>query len=216
MNTPFNFKHFGPSSNFGSEQPAIFLFHGLGSNEDDLLQLVENFKGQCHIFSIRGPIQHSPGFAFYTFEEEGKPTQEIFDKVVVFAKDFIQQAIEEYQLHTNKIYLLGFNQGAAITQTLTLILGEKVRGAVALSGFIPDFVISHYQKASVEQTKIFISHGEYDYVYPIQWAEQSRDFFIEQGAQVTYKTYPDGHGVTPENLKDLTLFIAEDLSEDVH
>lgn len=37
MNSPYTFKHLTPSMNNGKSRPAIFLFHGLGSNEDDLL-----------------------------------------------------------------------------------------------------------------------------------------------------------------------------------
>lgn len=210
MNSPYTFKHLKANTNEGNI-PAIFLFHGLGSNEDDLLQIVEQFKGKCHIFSLRGPITHSPGYAFYTFVEEGKPERKVFDQMIVYTKDFILEAIKEFNLNKDKIYLVGFNQGAVVAQTLTVVLGNVIRGTVSLSGFIPDFVTSEYAKMPSQQSKIFISHGEFDYVYPITWGENSRNFFEEQGMEVTYKTYPDGHGVTPENLTDFVTFIQEDL-----
>lgn len=213
MKSPYTFKYIAPQSNDGAHQPAIFLLHGLGSNEEDLIQLVEEFKGQCHIFSLRGPITHSPGFAFYTFEEEGKPIRDVYDKMITFTQSFILEAIDQYQLDVGKIYLLGFNQGAAVVETLTLTLGNLIRGTVALSGYLPDFVMNEYKKAPLDRTKIFISHGEYDYVYPIQWGQSSKEYFDEIGVNVIYKTYPDGHGVNPENLRDLVAFIAEDLAE---
>lgn len=216
MKSPYTFKHISPSNTSNELQGAIFLFHGLGSNEEDLLQLVEEFKGQCHIFSLRGPITHSPGFAFYTFEEEGKPTREVFDKVITFSQSFILEAIEEYQLNIQKIFLIGFNQGAAVVETLTLTLGNLIKGTVALSGYLPEFVINEYKKVPLDKTEIFISHGEYDYDFPIQWGENSKNYFEEIGVQVTYKTYPDGHGVTPQNLKDLVTFIAGNLADTVN
>lgn len=33
-----------------------------------------------------------------------------------------------------------------------------------------------------------------------------KELFEQFGATVTFKQYPDGHGVTPENLRDLTAF----------
>ncbi|MFC7684679.1 alpha/beta hydrolase [Ureibacillus sp. GCM10028918] len=213
MKSPYTFKHIPTSKTNDELHPAIFLFHGLGSNEEDLLQLVEEFKGHCHIFSLRGPITHSPGFAFYTFEEEGKPTREVFDKMITFSQSFILEAIEQFHLDSNKIFLIGFNQGAAVVETLTLTLGNLINGTVALSGYLPDFVMNEYKKAPLDKTKIFISHGEYDYDFPIQWGENSKDYFEELGVQVTFKTYPDGHGVTPENLKDMVEFIAQNLGD---
>lgn len=213
MKSPYTFKHIAPSTTSDELQPALFLFHGLGSNEDDLLQLVEEFKDQCHIFSLRGPITHTPGFAFYTFEEEGKPTREVFDKMITFSQSFILEAIDQFKLDINKIFLIGFNQGAAVVETLTLTLGNLINASVALSGYLPEFVMNEYKKAPLERTKIFISHGEYDYDFPIQWAQSSQEYFKELGVQVTFKTYPDGHGVTPENLGDMVEFIAENLAD---
>ncbi|MFJ8236944.1 alpha/beta hydrolase [Ureibacillus sp. NPDC094379] len=216
MKSPYTFKHIPPTENLNEKKPAIFLLHGLGSNEDDLLQLVGEFKGQCHIFSLRGPITHKPGFAFYTFEEEGKPTREVFDKVINFTNAFILEAIEEFELDINQIYVIGFNQGAVVAQTLLITLGRVIKGVAALSGFLPAFVKEEYNTSSLNQSNIFISHGEYDYDYPLQWSEISKQYFIDLGASVTYKVYPDGHGVSPDNLRDLVAFIAENLAETKH
>lgn len=210
MNSPYTFKHTAPQPN-GEKQPAIFLLHGLASNENDLLQLVGDFKEQCHIFSLQGPVKHKPGFAFYTFEEEGIPQRDVFDKVVKFTEAFILEAITEYNLDIEKIYVIGFNQGAVIAQTLALVMGSAIRGTAALSGYLPEFVAVEYNKLPMNNSKIFISHGEYDFVYPFVWGQRSAEFFEDYGADVTFKTYADGHGVTPENLQDLVAFIAQDL-----
>ncbi len=101
MKTPFNYLHKTPAIS-AEKQPAIFLLHGLGSDENDLLQLVDSFSTQCHIFSLQGPIKHRPGYAFYTFEEEGKPERTIFDKVLKGIEAFIHEAIKEFNLDENK------------------------------------------------------------------------------------------------------------------
>lgn len=211
MQSPYTFIHMEPQKK-GIKSPAIFLFHGLGSNEEDLLQIVGEIQEVCHVFSLRGPIAHDPGFAFYTFEEEGKPIQQIFDKVIVVTRDFILEAIDEYGLDPEKIFVAGFNQGAAIAQTLCVAMGNQIRACAAMSGFLPDFVKEQYVKKDMGKTKIYISHGEYDYVYPILWSEESKDFFEKQGAQVVYKTYPSGHGIAPENMRDFVNFILDEIS----
>lgn len=210
MKSPYIYKHLIPE-NTGDKQPAIFLLHGLGSNEDDLLQLVEPLSKTCHLFSLQGPIQHRPGFAFYTFEEEGKPTPAIFDRVIKETENFITEAIAEYNLDPKQIYVVGFNQGAALAQSLAVVMGNAIRGTAALSGYLPEFVALQYSKKTMDTSKIFISHGEYDYDFPFVWAEQSADFFKEYGTNVTFKSYPVGHGVNEENMRDLQAFLMEDL-----
>ena len=208
MKSPFTFVHSAPKQG-GENHPAIFLLHGMGSHEEDLPQLVQSFKDSHHIFSLRGPIEFEPGYAFYTNEEEGKPIRIVFDEVLTYIQSFIHEAIDKYSLNKEQIYILGFSQGAVLAQSLAFTMGDAIRGVVALSGYIPDFVKDEYKKQAVDHLNIFISHGEYDYVIPYHWGENSRDYFNSQGANVTFKLYQDGHGVTPENHQDLVAFLRQ-------
>ena len=208
MNSPYEYFYKAPKV-AGENLPAIFLFHGLGSNEQDLLQLVEPFEN-CHIFSLQGPIQHKPGYAFYTFpEEEGKPERAVFDKVIQFTQAFIFEAIQEYDIALDQVYVLGFNQGAVLAQSLTVVMGNTIRGTVALSGFIPDFVENEYKKAERNRTNVFIAHGEYDYVYPYSWGQASEDFFKRMESNVTFYSFEDGHGVTQDVLQNVHTFLQQ-------
>lgn len=212
MKSPYTYKYVEPRTYFENKKnPAIFLLHGLGSDEDDLLQLVDSIQDTFHIISLRGPITNPPGYAFYTFEEEGKPIREVFDKMIYFTQQFILEAIEHFSMDPENIYVVGFNQGAVVAQTLLVTMGELIKGVAALSGFLPEFVMNEYEIKNLQNSKIFISHGQYDFDYPIQWSEISKLFFQERGAKVTYRTYPVGHGVSQENIHDLTTFLLEDV-----
>ena len=216
MNTPFTFIHTQPINMDPTKKyPAIFLLHGMGSNEEDLLQLVQDFKEQCHIFSLRGPITQKPGYAFFTIQDIGKPDRAIFDKVLVALQRFMLEAIDEYQVDPNKVYVLGFSQGAILAQTLAFTMGNLISGVVALSGYVPQFVTEEYSIRPVNNLQIFISHGDYDYVIPSQWGMDSKETFERFGADVTFKQYPDGHGVTQENMRDLIVFLAQQMQETV-
>ena len=109
----------------------------------------------------------------------------------------------------NVIYVLGFSQGAVLAQSLALTMGNVIRGVVALSGYVPDFVKMDYAKQPVDHLNAFISHGEYDYIIPPQWGRESKEYFESLGANVTFKSYNDGHGVTPENHQDLVAFLRQ-------
>ncbi|MFJ7405327.1 MULTISPECIES: alpha/beta hydrolase [unclassified Lysinibacillus] len=216
MNTPFTFKHTQPTNLDPTKKyPAIFLLHGMGSNEDDLPQLVQEFQNQCHIISVRGPITQKPGYAFFTIQEVGKPDRAIFDKVLIALQRFMLEAIEEFQIDPHKVYVLGFSQGAVLAQSLAFVMGNLITGIVALSGYTPKFVTEEYAIRTVNHLHAFISHGDYDYVIPSQWGVESKELFEQFGASVTFKQYPDGHGVTPENRQDLVMFLTQQLQENM-
>ena len=208
MNSPFTFNYTAPS-NTDQKQPAIFLLHGMGSNEADLPQLVKDFENTHHIFSLRGPIVQKPGYSFFEIEEIGKPIRDIFDKIVTHIQAFIREAIAEYNLNADDITILGFSQGAILAQTIALTMGSEISKVVALSGYIPEFVKTEYSKRSVDRKATFPHRAGYDYVIPSQWGIESKDYFETMKARVTFKTYNAGHGVTPENHRDLIGFLKE-------
>jgi len=208
MKSPFTFDYSAPKNpEQGKLYPAVFLLHGMGSNEKDLPGLLTDIQDDCHIFSLQGPILQAPGYAFFTVEEFGKPHRNVFDQIIVHIKDFMEEAIHEYPIDATKTFLLGFSQGAVLTQTLSLVLGtEKLAGAVVLSGYLPGHVKEEYSKRSVESLPMLITHGKMDYVLPYQWGEESKDFFKDEKANVTFMSFEDGHGVTPEVQREIIQF----------
>lgn len=208
MKSPFTFEHKAPNNvEKGKLYPAVFLFHGMGSNEQDLPQLLTEIKDDCHIFSLRGPVVQPPGYAFFTVEEFGKPNKIIFDKIVAHIRDFIEEVVTEYPVDATKLFTMGFSQGGVLAQTMALVLGtEKLAGAVALSAYLPEHVRDEYYKHDTTNMPMLITHGTMDYVLPFQWGEASRDFFKEQGADVTFVSFEDGHGVTPAIQQEILRF----------
>ncbi|MDF0725503.1 esterase [Cytobacillus sp. S13-E01] len=191
--------------------PALFLMHGIGSNEQNMLQLVDGLAEQFYIFSIQGSIQHPPGYAYFTIQGYGKPHREVFDQSIRTLTDFIDYAIEEFPINSSQLYLLGFSQGAILAKTLGLSLGNKVKGIVALSGYIPAFVKEEYTIQPVDKLSVFISHGEYDNILPYEWGVESSSYFRGLGANVTFQTYQEGHTVSLKNEEDFTKWLLADL-----
>ncbi|MCQ6282012.1 alpha/beta hydrolase [Bacillus sp. EB600] len=191
--------------------PALFVMHGIGSNEQNMLSLVEGLEESFYIFSIRGHISQGPGFAFFTIEGYGKPHRDVFDDGIQRLTNTIDYACEEYPLDLSKLYLLGFSQGAILSMTLALTLGSKIKGIVALSGYIPMFVKEEYTINPGNDLAAFISHGEYDQVLPFEWGKENVEYFTKLGIPVTFKTYPEGHSVSLTNFQDFRKWIENDL-----
>lgn len=194
--------------------PALFVMHGIGSNEENMLSLVEGLEESFYIFSIRGHLSQGPGFAFFTIEGYGKPHREVFDDGIQRLSNFIDYACENYSLDLSKLYLLGFSQGAILSMTLALTLG-KIKGIVALSGYIPQFVKEEYEINPGGDIAAFISHGEFDQVLPFEWGKENAEYFTKLGIPVTFKTYPEGHTVSLDNFQDFRTWILNDLKRGI-
>ncbi|WP_232336812.1 alpha/beta hydrolase [Planococcus lenghuensis] len=160
----------------GKRYPALFVMHGLGSNEQDLFSLTDGLEEQFFIFSVRGHLQQPPGYAYFTIEGLGKPHKEVFTDAIARLSHFNEYAEEQYPIGHDQLYLMDFSQGAVLSMTLGLTLGNRIKGIVALSGYLPGFVKEEYEIKPVDQQSLFISHGEFDNILPHAWGQRARSF----------------------------------------
>lgn len=196
----------------GKTYPAIFLMHGMGSKEQDIMALADGLERDAYIFGIRGSIAQPPGFAYFTIEGFGKPHRAVFDDTIQKLTGFINEAIDTYAINSDKVFLGGFSQGAILSMVLGLTMGSKITGVFALSGYIPSFVKETYEILPVRGLQVFISHGERDPAFPLTWGEANRDYFNELGATVNFHAYPAGHKVSLDNYRDFRAWLDRELS----
>lgn len=194
----------------GKKYPALFVMHGMGSNEQDMLSLVNGLEESFYIFSIRGHLTQGPGYAFFTIQGYGKPHRDVFDEGMNRLTQFIEYASKNYPIDESQFYLMGFSQGAIMSMSLALTL-PAIKGVVALSGYIPLFVKEEYEIHPGGMLAVFISHGEYDQVLPFDWGKENSEYFSKLGFPVTFKNYPVGHTVSENNYLDFRKWLIEDV-----
>lgn len=187
----------------GEKYPVIYVMHGLGSNEEEILGLTEEFRNDFIIIGIRGSIIQGSGYAYFSIKGYGNPDRDSFLNAVKKLEAFINQASSEYPVDKNRQFLLGFSQGAILSMTLALIMGNKIKGIAALSGYIPQIVKEEYEIKPLEEVSVFISHGEFDPIFPIAVGNANYEFFKERSRAVSFKTYSVGHEVAPGNKADM-------------
>ncbi|KIL37104.1 esterase [Cohnella kolymensis] len=190
--------------------PAIFTLHGKESNEKNMFGLVAPLSEDFIIIGIRGDLTLGAGFQYYELKSLGNPIREIFDRAAQQLETFIGYATEKYPIDLNKRYLLGFSQGAILSMTLALMMGDQLKGIVALNGYVPEFVKTEYPTRSVEGLSVFVSHGEFDTVFPLSVGHETAAYFQKLTPNLTFKTYPTDHGVSEENQQDFVNWLKGD------
>ena len=168
-----------PSSKDSGKIPALFMFHGYGSNEEDLFSFASELPEELMIFSLKAPYDLEPfGHAWYAINfdaEQGKwsddeQAKESREKIVTF----IDEAIDAYDLDKSNITLLGFSQGTILSYAVALSYPEKVKNVIALSGYINEnILVDDYANKDHSQLNFYASHGQVDQVIPLEWAQKS-------------------------------------------
>ncbi|MEO2207695.1 alpha/beta hydrolase-fold protein [Paenibacillus pabuli] len=211
MNKSFTYEVRVPSDyNTDQQYPVIFALHGMGSDEQDMLRLMEPLQSDFIIVAVRGPIVQGNGYAYFQIKSIGNPVRELFDNSVQGLQQLIKDLSAEYAIDPARRYIIGFSQGAIMAMTLSLVMGDSIKGIVAMSGYIPQFVKDEYPIEPGTALSVFISHGDQDHIFPLQLGEGNADYFREHISNVTYVPYPGGHHVTAQLYDQFQFWLRSD------
>ena len=192
-----------------SDAPAVVLLHGRGTNERDLLPIGARLPDDLHVLSVRAPepMDGPDSHTWYELDlsagglHASQPDAEGFRRSLDLLHEFVERAVDRYDLEPDRVGLLGFSQGAITSMAALLERPGAYRWVVALNGYLAD---SHADRASAAAAKpVFVGCGSMDQVIPPERAERAAETLAEGGVDVRFERYGVGHGTTPEELSDV-------------
>jgi len=190
--------------------PLLVMLHGWGSNEYDLIHVASSISPQNYVcISLRGmePCSERPDGEFGFSWGRTDAFLEATDQYMIAAMDRVQHI---YRIHPQRIFLVGFSQGASVAYRLALRHAQRFAGIVALSGWLPTLGTNDVLLwESVRHLRAFIGHGTGDRVVPLSAAARSQDKLARAGLDVTFRKYPCGHGVSQAMLHDVNHWVLD-------
>ncbi|RAW45889.1 phospholipase [Halorubrum sp. 48-1-W] len=208
---PLEHVHVAPGDDLDGA-PAVFVLHGRGADEEDLLPVAESLPDDLHVISLRAPDRLQGGYTWYEFDlsggglHESQPNPADFRRSLDLVEESVAAATDAYDLDADRIGLLGFSQGAITSFSLLVEDPGSYDWVVGLHGYLAD---SHADLSpdGIEGKPVFVGAGTGDRVIPESRAETAVERFAELGADVTYGTYATGHGIGREELADVVAFV---------
>lgn len=204
-----------PATGDAPKPPVIFLFHGYGSNKEDLFSFASELPPHYCVISTEAPHRLQPfGFAWYAINFEAEQGRWSNNEQGIASRDLIKKFIEDacktYQLNDKEVVLIGFSQGAILSLAVSLTYPELVTKTIMLSGYVnADLMGENYVANDFSKLKIYVSHGTVDQVIPISWAEKTPPFLSQLNINYIFETYPVGHGVAPQNFYSFKKWLME-------
>ena len=116
--------------------------------------------------------------------------------------DALIEREQERGMEAQKIVTAGFSQGGAIAINAALHSATRLAGLMALSTYVvlPGEV---EESAGNRSTPVFMAHGRFDPMIPMQWGRASADRLIGAGYSVEWHDYPMAHSVCPQEINDV-------------
>jgi phospholipase/carboxylesterase len=192
----------------------LLLLHGWTGNEDSMWVFVRNFSSAHWIAAPRAIYAAEPsGYSWRTrrthlSETGGGPSLDDLRPAVSLLIDLVDDYSAQNRIDASQFDVMGFSQGAALTNALTLLHPERVRRAGILSGFVPIGSESLIEKSSLNGKPFFVAHGTLDEQVKVEYARQSVEMLERAGARVTYCEDEIGHKLSAQGLRALEKFFA--------
>ncbi len=198
-------------------QPLVIFLHGFGSNEEDLFGIKDALPSKWTYLSARAPLPVPPnGYRWFTKTPgDGDYDGETADlqRSAKLIEDFVGKATAKYHTQSDRVFLVGFSQGAIMSYEVGLRQPKLVRGIAALSGSVlPVLKAELKPSAALGQLAIFIGHGTLDQALPYTSATRANEVLTGLGLKPEFHGYPGmPHTVSEAEVQDLKAWLENSL-----
>jgi phospholipase/carboxylesterase len=182
--------------------PLLFLFHGTGGNENDLIGLGQQLAPNAHLISPRGDV--SEGGALRFFRRTGEGVYDMVDFARATAKMSAFVASETNRLKPSKVAAIGYSNGANILASVLFAKPELIDSAALMHPLIP---FEPAPQAGLAGRKVLITAGRRDPICPAPLTERLGGYFIAQGADVSTFWHEGGHELRQPELQAVQTFL---------
>jgi phospholipase/carboxylesterase len=201
----------------GDPQASVIWLHGLGADGHDFEPIVPELglspdDGIRFVFphapvrpvTINGGMTMRAWYDIRTFDRDGPQDEAGIRESALLLERLIERERQrgtDYQ----RIVVAGFSQGGAIALHTVLRFPQRLAGLMALSTWLPlaqSFreEVTENVDAALRKLPIFMAHGSFDPVLPIEFGKTTRAALQSAGFNVEWHEYPMGHAVCAEEI----------------
>ena len=190
----------------------LLMLHGFTGDENSMWLFARDLPSHYWIVAPRAPHTAAPsGYSWRPLQADnfGRPNLEQLRP----SAEALIKLIDAYQLSAGlevRVFdVMGFSQGAAMSNLLAFLYPERIRKSGILAGFVPGGLDELVARRPLEGKPFFVAHGTKDETIPVDRARASIEILEQAGAHVTYCEDEVGHKVSLNCLRALRDFLAD-------
>ena len=186
--------------------PLLVFLHGEGGNDEQILRLAPRVSRRNYVaIGLRGPVCLGPdrkgSLGFSWGDASHLP---LIEEYLLGA---IQQTRLHYHIHSERIFLAGYAEGATLAYRMGLQFPEKIGGVIALNGHMPRTDRPLLRFPEVRSLQVFIGHGIANAVVPLTMAQEDQRLLWSAGLEVEMHRYATTHKLHKDMLRDVNRWI---------
>jgi len=199
---------------------SLIVLHGLGADGNDFVPIAQELDlsavgGARFVFphAPMRPVTMNGGYVMRAwYDIAGTPQARVEDESGLRASQVQIESLIAREvargIPAQRIVLMGFSQGCAMTLLTGLRHAERLAGLVGLSGYLPLAARTAAERSAANAgVPIFLAHGRDDPMITLDRATVSRDALLALGYDVEWHDYAVPHSVCMDEIVDLNRWL---------
>ncbi len=197
-----------------SPSPRLLLMiHGLTGDENSMWVFARNLSTDYWMVAPRAPYPAQPsGYSWRQRVDASEFGRSTLEQLRMGAEGLIR-LVDEYSasagIDASIFDVMGFSQGAAMSNVLAFLYPQRIRKTGILAGFVPGDLQELTSQRPLQDKPFFVTHGTRDDMVSIERARESISILEQAGAKVTYCEDEVGHKVSVTCLRALKDFLSD-------
>jgi len=176
---------------------TLLLLHGSGGDENDLLPIAGSLAPGAALLGPRGNVVQHGARRFFSYPgPDGFDADEIRQRVAELA-EWIRRMTQQYAIDPQRLYALGYSNGANMAAATMLLEPGTIAGACLLRSRA---VVTPAVLPDLTDVPVLISAGQTDHLIPPSDAEALGKLLTSAGARVDLAIQKAGNDLTPADF----------------
>ncbi|MBZ9796356.1 alpha/beta hydrolase [Mesorhizobium sp. ES1-4] len=176
--------------------PLLFVFHGTGGDESQLVSLGRDLVPQATIISPRGDVSEQGAARFFRRTGEGVYDMDDLARATGRMAEFVKAHVEAAK--PSAVLGLGYSNGANILASVVFAAPALFDATVLMHPLIP---FEPEVKGSLAGRHILVTAGRRDPICPPNLTARLEAYLRADGADVTVEWHEGGHEVRPNEIE---------------
>jgi len=216
-------------NNQTEQSGLVIICHGLGDTAEGFVEVAERLAAQMpHIKFVlptapSQPVSMNMGmnmpswYDIVGLDERSNESCNGIEETQSTITRILENENRTTGLNYNRMALMGFSQGGAMSLYTGMQLPNRLAGIVVLSGYLPN-TEKFFITSGLETTPILHCHGTVDPMVQYAMAVKTQKVMIQKGAtNYQLKKYPGvQHTVSIDEIKDVESFLVDILPDDMN
>src|SRR5262245_51098140 len=187
------------------------MIHGITGDENSMWVFARDLPPNEWIIAPRAPFAADPGgysWRLPQFDSMDGPNREQLRQ----SAEALIRLVDEYAasagIDSRTFDVMGFSQGAAMSNALAFLYPQRIRKTGILAGFVPAGLEELISQRPLQGKHFFVAHGSRDETVRVERARASIALLEQAGAVVTYCEDDVAHKVGVHCLRALKEFLS--------